>query len=196
MQPINNWNNVKAKSTREQLPVGGYVCRIIGAKEVTYQSDNGPFKKLEVGFDIIEGNYAGYNNDYKAQEGYDNQKWTGVIRLNSPTDAPGEEWKATTFKSFTNAIEDSNPGYHWDWNEKLLKGKVVGVLVRNEEWEYEGKTGWKTKPFMFISADNIREDKFKTPKDKPLNNSAANINQNNNFADMPLDDDLPFNREV
>lgn len=195
MKRINNWEKQQASGTqREVLPIGGYVVKIIGAKEVVYQGDNGPFSRLEVGFDICEGEYTGFfNEDYKAQDGYNNQKWCGVIRLYVPTDDGSErdEWTKKKFKSFTNAVEDSNSGYAWDWDERTLKGKIVGILVRSEEWEYDGKTGWKNKPFAFIPADDVRQEKFKMPADKPLDTKTVNTSSNDNGFSV-VDDDLPF----
>lgn len=206
MKPINNWNDVKAVSERPKLPVGGYVCKIMGAEEKTYQGQNGAFSKLEVSIDIYEGDYNGfYADDYRAQNRED-KKWGGVVRLYVPTDdgSDTDEYTKSIFKGFTDAVEDSNPNYHWDWDEEKLKGKIVGCLFRNEEWEFNGNSGWKVKPFKFVSADIIREEKFTMPKDKPLKNSNANT-VNSSYGSYAtsappaeqlqslVDDDLPFN---
>ena len=36
MKPVNNWDQVKAASDRQQLPKGGYVCRIMNGEIKTY----------------------------------------------------------------------------------------------------------------------------------------------------------------
>jgi hypothetical protein len=56
----------------------------------------------------------------------------------------------------------------WNWDENSLAGKLVGILFRNEEWEYENKTGWAVRPFRAISIDSVREEDYRLPKDKPL----------------------------
>lgn len=189
MKPINNWEQVQAATERMTLPVGGYVAKIKNAEEITTK---GNFSMLAVSIDISEGEYSGfYAEEYRNQIGED-KKWRGVVRLFIPTDDGSEKDERTkrSFKRFTNAVEDSNSGYHWDWNEKKLKGLEVGILVRNEEWEWQGRTGWNTKPFLFISSDEVRQEKFKTPKDKPLINHSS-VNGGFSVVD-DNDDDLPF----
>lgn len=193
MKPINNWENVKATTERQQLPVGGYVCKIMGADIKEYNGQNGVFSRLEVSIDIYEGEYNGfYADDYRNQQRED-KKWAGVVRLYVPVDDGTEkdEWTKSTFKGFTDAVEDSNPNYHWDWNEKGLKGLIVGVLFRNEEWEFNGNSGWKVRPFKFIPADMVREGKFSIPKDKPLKNKVNNT-VTSNLNEVIEDEDLPF----
>lgn len=183
------YNGFKAESSssREQLPIGGYVCKIIGAKEVSYDWGS----VLEIGFDVAEGDYRGFfDADYKANQNED-KKWRGVFRLRIPND-DGTEQDGWTKRSFNNAIwaiEESNEGYHWDWNEKSLKDKLIGLIFRNEEWEYNGFTGWTSRAAGADSVARIREGKFKQLKDKPLKNAPKAT-----MAAKPSDDDddLPF----
>ncbi len=70
------------------------------------------------------------------------------------------------------AFEDSNDGFHWDWDEKKLKGLTVGALFRNKEWEYNGQTGWTTECCELIPAQDVRDNSFRMPKDKPLKKQA------------------------
>ena len=88
-----------------------------------------------------------------------------------------------------NAIEASNEGFHWDWNEKNLEGKIVGLLFCDAEYSVDGNQGWWTKPKWFISADRIREGKFTTPKPEPLKDSQP-TNKFSGF--VPIDDEPPF----
>ena len=80
--------------------------------------------------------------------------------------------------------------------EFKLKGKQIGVLFRSEEWEYNGKTGWKTQPFKLIDVARIREGKFKVPKEKPLKKEQAKAISSDDFLDnggeIISDSDLPF----
>ena len=157
-------------SSREQLPVGGYIAKILNAEEVTYDWGS----VLLIYFDIAEGDYKDFfKKDYDAQQRED-KKWRGTYRLNIPKD-DGSEKDGWTKRKFNNAIwcvEDANPGYHWNWDEKSLKGKMTGVLFRNEEWEHNGNTGWSTRCCAFTAVGDIRDGKFKMPKDKPLKNKA------------------------
>ena len=122
MRPFNNYETTQTISARAQLPVGAYICRILKAEEKVYNSSKGEWHKLEISFDISEGEHKDfYANDYKAQTGED-KKWKGVMRMNIPTDDGSEAdgWAKRSFKTNILAIEDSNSGYHWDWNEAQL----------------------------------------------------------------------------
>ena len=178
----------KKSASREPLPAGGYVANILNAEEVHYDWGS----VLLISFDILEGKYKDFfAKDYKEQDRED-KKWRGTFRLNIPKDDGSEKdgWSKKSFGNSMWAIEESNPGYRWDWNESMLKGKIVGVLFRNKEWEMNGNTGWTTECCSLTSADDIRLGKFRQPKDKPL--KAANTS-NNSFTTISDDSgDLPF----
>ena len=196
MKPFSNYNETQAFSERPALPAGGYVAKIKKAQVRTYSGQNGSFDKLEIAFDIAEGEYKDFfANDLKSQSGED-KKWKGVLRLYIPTDDGSDRDNTTKsiFKGNIEAVEDSNNGYHWDWEEKNLTGKTVGILFRNEEWEYDGKHGWKAQPFKFIAASKVREGKFTLPKDKPLKNSSVRPQTKApaGYEEIVDDEDVPF----
>lgn len=195
MRAINNWENVKASADFAALPAGGYVCKIQGAKIRTFDGKNGSFERLEVAVDIVEGEYKDhFRRDFDSQNTED-KKWRGVLRLYVPSGDGSEQdnWSAAKLKRFISDVEDSNPGYHWDWEEQKLKGKLVGLTFRREEWEWGGKTGWKTNPFQAYTVEDIRQNKFQLPKDKPLKKEAAPaVPKFEDAVDTESDDDLPF----
>lgn len=197
MRKVNNWENVKAATEKVALPAGGYVVTIMGAKVATYNgNDGGTFEKLEVSIDIAEGEFKDfYTNDYRSQQSED-KKWKGVLRQYLPKEDGTEkdEWTKSSLKALIGAIEDSNPGYHWDWDETKLKGKKAGCIFRNEEWKFDDKTGFTAKPFKFVSVEKIKTGNYRLPKDKLLNNSKATADTSsaNSYKDIPDDDDLPF----
>lgn len=162
----NNWNEVKEFSDRQKLPLGAYVCKV---KRVAIQA-NEYGEQLCVLFDIAEGEFSGFYNDEFKDNTNENKKWKGVLRQFLPKDDGSEkdEWTKRSFKGMVSAFEKSNPGYVWNWDENSLAGKHIGILFRNEEWEYDGKTGWTVKPYRAISVDSVRNEDFKLPKDKPL----------------------------
>lgn len=171
MKKIENWNDVQAMKNSRELPVDAYVCKILTAKVKEYTKKDGTkFERLEVAIDIDEGEYAGYYKEEFNGQTWEDKKWKGVLRLYVPSDdgSEGDEHTKRRLKSFVQAVEDSNIGYHWDWDETKLKGKKVGVVFRFEEWEYNGKTGWKTRPFYAITVADARDGKFKMPKRKAL----------------------------
>ena len=179
----------RSYSGREQLPVGGYVCSILSAKVESYDWGS----KLNIAFDVAEGEYAGiFQRDYQNNTN-ENKKWRGVFKLNLPKD-DGTEQDAWTKRKFGNtiwAIEQSNPGYIWNWDEKTLKGKKIGLIFRNEEWAMEGRSGWTSKAAGADSVDNIRNGKFRMLPDKPLKNKPSG-----GYADVletvESDGELPF----
>lgn len=167
----NNWENVREFTEREKLPLGAYVCKVMGVR--VDSSEYG--EQLAIQFDIAEGEYANYYKQEYAANTNDNKKFKGVMRVWLPRDDGSEkdEWTKSTFKGMCTAFEKSNPGYVWNWNEQTLAGRMIGILFRNEEWEYDGKTGWTVKPFRAISVDTVRSGSFTIPKDKPLKNKAS-----------------------
>lgn len=178
---------------RELLPAGGYVAKILDAKEVNYDWGS----VIQISFDISEGpNKDFFKRDYNNQDRED-KKWRGTYRLNVPNDDGSEKdgWTKRTFGNAIWAIESSNPGYHFDWDETSFRGKNVGVLYRNREWEMNGNTGWTTECCSLASADEVRDGNFRMPKDKPLANKPAAAGFGfGSFAAIGDDDnELPFN---
>lgn len=167
----NNWDNVQAFSDRQKLPVGAYVCDI---KQAVVQ-ENSYGGQLCVLFDISAGEYAGYYDDDFKRNQREDKKWKGVLRLWLPKEdgSDKDEWTKSILKGFIAAVEESNRGYKWDWNEKSLAKKEIGILFRNEEWEYEGKTGWATRPFRAISVDSVEDGSYTVPKNRPLKNKSV-----------------------
>jgi hypothetical protein len=171
IQRPSNWNEVQAPTESRKLDI---TAAVVGIKQAKVQEDDFG-AKLCILFDIAEGDYTGwYEQDFKSQQPRpgEDKRWKGVLRLWLPKHDGSEkdEWTIRTLKGFTTAIEKSNPGYQWNWDERSLAGKYIGILYRNEEWEWEGKTGWSKRPFRAISIDSVREGSFKAPKDRPLKN--------------------------
>lgn len=190
-------------AARETLPAGGYVLKIMNAEEQEYTWGS----VIVVSFDVAEGDKAGfYAQDYRSQQSED-KKWRGNYRLSVPKDDGSERdgWTKRSFNNFIWALEASNPGYHFDWDERTFKGKLVGGLFRDREWEYDGRTGWTTECCSVCEADAIRQGRFKMPKPKPLGDKktdfgAAAVGFSSNANQAPAgfeavnmaEDDLPF----
>ena len=158
----------KPSGGRKTLPAGGYVCSIMNAK--VESNDWGD--TLVIAHDVCEGEFSGiFKRDYENNPNED-KKWRGTFRLKLPKDDGTEQdgWKKRSLSNFLWALEQSNPGFAFDWDEKKLKGKKIGLLYRNKEWEYNGRSGWTTEAAGTESIDNIREGKFRALKDKPLAN--------------------------
>lgn len=191
MKAFNGLEIKKSVSANEPLPAGGYVAKILNAKVEEYSWG----EKLVISFDIAEGEYKDFFRKQYNENTREDKKWKGNFRLTVPQE--GNQYFDSQKRTFGNAIwaiEESNPGYHWDWNEAALKGKMVGVLFRDREWEIDGKTGMTTEACTFVSVDDIRTNNFKMPKPKMLNKVARQTENNSNFTVIDDEDlgDLPF----
>lgn len=195
MKKPSNWNDVKAAGERVKLPAGGYEAKIINAKVVSYDGINGSYERLEIAVDITAGEYKDYYKQDFDSNTRDDKKWRGVARFYVPTDDGSEkdEYTKSVLKSVTDALEDSNKGYHWDWDETKLKGLKVGILVRDKEYEIDGKHGFSPEIFRFTDINRIKEGKFTVPKQKLLKGSSGTSAAASSGDDSAAsDDDYPF----
>ncbi len=196
MKKLSNWNDVKAAGERVKLPAGGYEAKIINAKVVSYDGSNGSYERLEIAVDITAGEYKDYYKQDFDSNTRDDKKWRGVARFYVPTDDGSEkdEYTKSVLKSVTDALEDSNKGYHWDWDETSLKGLKVGILVRDKEYEVDGKHGFSPEIFRFTDINRIKEGKFTVPKQKLLKESSGTSAAASSGSDSAAssDDDYPF----
>lgn len=193
MKPIAGYENIQGSSDFTPLPKDGYVLDIKQAKEIT---DNGnPY--IEVMFDIAEGEYKDYyKNNYDAQSGED-KKWRGRFRLYEPLMDGSEKdtWTQKTFKTFTNSLEDSNEGYHWDWDESKWAGKKIGGLFRYKDYQKnDGSTGMVTEFKRATSVEKIRSGNFTLPDDYIRYGGSASSNDTGDFAVVTSEEgsDLPW----
>ena len=188
---MRKYNGYKAEISKgyEELPTGAYLCKIMNAEEVNYDWGS----KLLLSLDIVEGEHKDFYAKQYREDTREDKKWGCVLGLYEPKDDGSEkdEWTKRTFNNFIGCVEDANSGYHFDWDEKTLKGKKVAVVFRKEEWEYNGKTGWKVKPFRVISVGDYNDGKWGKYEDKPLANKPVQTTYNS-FADVGDTDDLPF----
>lgn len=191
MKAFNGLEIKKSVSASEPLPAGGYVAKILNAKVDEYSWG----EVLVISFDIAEGEYNDFFSKQYKENTREDKKWKGNFRLTVPNE--GNQYFDSQKRAFGNAIwaiEESNPGYHWDWNESALKGKMVGVLFRNFEWEMDdGRSGWSTECCTFVSVEDVRTGNFKQPKDKPLKRKESySSNQFSEMAEIDSTEDLPF----
>lgn len=172
------------------VPKGGYVVEI--KKVEVKQNRAGQY--LEMLCDIAEGEYKDvFAADYRAQTS-EPKKWHCIAFVNVPSDDGSERdgWTKRSFKTFYEALEASNQGYHFDWDETKIKGLKIGGLFAGREYEANdgsvresvGIAGW-------TSVDNIRTGKYKLPQDKKLKNRSQTAAASDGFTPVN-DSDLPF----
>ena len=189
MKAFNGLEIKKSVISSEPLPAGGYVAKILNAKVEEYSWG----EVLVISFDIAEGEYKDFFSKQYKENTRDDKKWNGNIRLTVPQESNQYfDSQKRTFGNAIWAIEESNPSFKWAWDENALKGKMVGVLFRNYEYDIEGKQGWSTECCTFVSVEDVRNGNFRKPKDKPLRNKAANNIPTSTFSALDDDAELPF----
>lgn len=192
---IKKYNGFEAKISAgggEKLPVGGYICKILKPEVVDYSWGS----VLILNIDVDQGEYKGFYAEQYKNNINEDKKWKGTLRINLAKDDGSEQdgWTKNSFQNAMGCIEEANPGYHWNWDENSLKGKLIGVAVREEEWEYNGKSGWANRPWRAIPVAAIEDCKIdeKWIAPKPLKNKSAAAIPNDGFNPAPADVALPW----
>lgn len=181
MLGITGYKETQATSFGGELPkleAGGYVIKIMAVKVEETQWGS----KLALQFDIAEGEQKGFfKRLYDATpDEWEGKKWKGSYRLTIPkNDGDDAKYRKSVgfFKSQIEAFVQSNKGFKLDpssdWDEQSLKGKIVGALFNEKEYDYKGKQGMFTQCKRLMSAADIREGKFTIPKPDKLKGDAA-----------------------
>jgi hypothetical protein len=195
---INQYNGFKSERTASSapLPVGGYVLKIM--KAVVEQTRSGS-EMLVLNFDVAEGDNAGFFVNSWKNDTRDNKKWRGAYRLFLPAGDGSERdnYAIRNFNNFVFCLEDSNPGYHWNWDEAGLTNLKIGGIWRNKEYSINGKNGWTTEMGAVATVEEIKENKFKPLKDKALSGNTTSA-ENTGTADFTTaleeesEEELPF----
>ena len=183
MKPINKdtWDNAVEYGDFERLPAGGYVCAITDASDV-------PDKEyLEITYDIAEGVYADFYSDEWGKE----HPWAHRFVRSYKEKAMG------MMKGFLKAVDESN-GTDFSstvtkgLDEHKLIGKLVGLILREEEYESNrGDIRTRLIVHKTVSIDTVRSGNFKIPDIKRLNGAPAPESVVPGFGPV-TDNDMPF----
>jgi len=189
MKQFNGYKDAPAfDGEYETLQLGGHSLIIKGPKIEKYSWG----EVLILAIDIAEGEHKGFYQrqyDRKKTENPD-YKWPGTYRQNIPNDdgTDADNKRKGFFKGMISAIEKSNPGYTWNWDENSLTGKKVGGVFGQEEFlDRDGNVRLATKCFNLRSLDAVRKG-IDAPELKKLKSEQAKP------AQFKPDDDtsLPF----
>ena len=187
MKPIANWNDItpEVEGMRSKLQPGGYVVKITGVI-------NDPKKEyLKIVYDIAEGDEAGrYSDDWGQNPDHD---YAHSFFRSYKEKALG------MFKGFLKTVEDSNPGYTWDWHEDKLCGKLIGIVLGNEEYmSNRGEIAVRLAVRSVITPEKIRAGEFNIPdtkryKPKDGETVTASVSSGPDFSQELIEDkDIPF----
>ena len=158
MKPTYSGFEAKKASNYAQLPPpGAYIAEIQGVK--TEDSYDHSREVIVLMLEITEGEYKGqYHKVYEEQKKSfgDSVMYRGTLRL-TPFLESDEPWVKTRFEGNLWCVQQSNPDYEWDWDEKKLKGKKVGINVR--KCIYTGKDGSQKETTEIAQLETIEDVK-------------------------------------
>jgi len=176
-------------------PAGAYVARIENVN-VQEPTDTNPRTVIELIVDITEGEYTHrYKDLFDDQKSrFGNANYRGTFRLTVPTDDDADEdnWIKRKFETSMWCIEQSNPNFEWDWDEKKLRKLSVGISVRNKKYDYNGKVKTTTEIGRLEVVQDVRDGKVKPMQDR---DQTKKDNQTNDAANgfTAVDEDVPWN---
>lgn len=187
---------VVPKGSSEKLPVGGYALKILN---VRYENGtNGVSDRIVLMFDITEGEYKDFFKKQYESNTNEDKKWKGIVTLYVPTDdgSENDKWTKQKFKRYMEAVEDSNPGYTWNWDENSLKGKAIGGVFGEVMTTIEGRDVTYTKMKFATSVETIRKGNYKIPdvQDRRTSggSSTSSVSAIPDFMNITEDAEIPF----
>ena len=160
-----NWNDVQEATERRDLPVGGYVAGICKA------TDEPAKECLNIEWEVAEGKFKGYWREQTASLIERGKLNPGEWAWGGKTIKSYKEKALPFFKGFITAVEQSNPGYKFNNDEKTKTKLVVD---------------------RFTSVDKIRSGDYEVRPKKTLAGGSGPAPDTGDFAVISDTDDLPF----
>lgn len=179
-----------------KFPEGAYVAKIMNVKYVP--GENGNSDRIDLQFDIAEGEYKGFFKKQYEENTQEDKKWKGKTSIYVPKDDGSEkdEWTKNSFAKWTNALEDSNNNYKWDWDENKWKGLSIGLMFALTGNVIEGKEVTYTEVRYPMSVENAKKPDVKIPAIKKRNGYTGNapVPTDNSFVNVPdsVAEEIPF----
>ena len=150
-----NYDEVQVNLDFERLELGGHKGIIKNVSEYTSQISGNTSLKVEVDTDSTDKQPGYFQKQYDNDTRSDKKWSTGATKYVSLKE---DENCVKMLKSFITSVENSNPGFTYDWNKDVdqLKGKKVGLVFGLEEYQnQEGKLKTATKLNQFRSLDKV-----------------------------------------
>ena len=125
MNKPTGYDDAEAKKSGDfpRVPAGGYIAKIMTEEERLSQKGN---PMLVLGIDIADGEFAGHYT--KLSEKIGKPCYPQIFQLTEGNNLP-------YFKGLIKDIEDSNSGSKYDFKDNQLLRRVIGVNLREEEYE-------------------------------------------------------------
>ena len=189
-----NFTAQKSGGYTELPPVGAYVAEIQNVRFV--EGENGKRSRIECMMEIAEGDYKGrYHEVFEDQrERFGNANYKGIYRIFCPLNDEDLDCRKR-FEGTLWCVEQSNSNYTWDWDEKKLKGKKVGISVRKRLYTYNGKDRETTEIGQFETIEDVKAGKCKQMKDRDQrekDSGSADSTDGSEFTDVSKDVDVPW----
>lgn len=184
MKRIENFENVQASSGEFVRPsAGGYVAMITNVEDVPLNPNTNKGDYLKIEYDFAEGEFFAYFSDLNKKLGY----W----HMNGSFLKSYKETALGMFKHFTNCIEKSNDGYVWNFEEKTLIGKQIGLVLGEEEYiANDGSVKTRLYVADVKTVEQIRNGDFRIPALKKIKQEEQGfVDISNNGT---TDEALPF----
>jgi hypothetical protein len=150
-----NYDEVQVNLDFERLELGGHKGIIKSVEEYTSTISGNTSLKVTVDTDSTDKQPGYFQKQYDNDTRSDKKWSTGATKYVSLKE---DENCVKMLKSFITSVENSNPGFTYDWNKDVdqLKGKKVGLVFGLEEYQnQEGKLKTATKLNQFRSLDKV-----------------------------------------
>lgn len=186
MNKPSGYDGTKAASFGFNGPSAGPQVLGIVSAVVGRTKDNSK-EKITLSFDIAKGEFKNFYRDLSDKHGKD-----CFLKYDQLTEG---EKSLPYFKGMITAIEESNAGFTFNFDEKTLTRKLVGAML--QEKHYINKLGAKKsilKVAFLCSIAKAESGTLKTPDPEfPEDDNSFNSNANNqsNQGLLP-EEDLPF----
>lgn len=174
MKRINNWENIQESTTFKRLKPSGYICKILKVE------DHPDKEYLKIYFDVNRGEDKGYFKSQFEKDTRKERKWPNAgTFIRSYKDSA-----ASMFKGFINSIEKSNKGYQWNFDEKTLVNKVVGLIIADEQYQNQkGQVRVRNYVAAVRSVETIEKGEYEIPALKELTTTKTTT--------APVNDPIP-----
>ena len=180
----------------ELPPVGAYVAEIQNVRFVEADGKNQQRDAIEMMIEITEGEYKNrYHEIYEDQKERfgDTASYKGIFKLIPPKDGD-EDGRKRVFEGNLWCVEQSNPNYVWDWDEKKLKGKKIGISVRKRLYTWNNEDRETTEIGRFETIDDVKNGKCKPMRERNTRSSGAKEDSTDgqNFTEVSNSVDVPW----